>query len=1273
MSETETYPGDAAELRRRAEKLARGKTAQALDNLEALSPEEIRGTVHELRVHQIELEMQNEELRRAQAELDAARARYFDLYDLAPVGYCTVSEEGLILEANLIAAGMLGVARSALVQQRFTRFILPGDEDIYYLYRKHLFEAGQPHACELRMVEMDGTVFWARLEASAAENADGAPVNRIVISDITERKRAEEALRESEKHKLLFESAGDAIFIFDAQARMLAVNPTACEALGYTHAELMSMTAGQVASPEEAQHAPDRIARLMEHGHLTFETVHRRKDGSPVPVEVSARRIAWGGRPAMLSICRDLTGRKRAEEALRVSERRYRSLFEHMLEGFAYCRMLYDDRDRPVDFVYLEVNAAFEQLTGLRDVVGKRVSEVIPGIRESSAELFEIYSRVASTGKPESAEINVKPLSRWRNISVYSPGKGYFVAVFDDITEHKLNEIDRETMLALLRLANASNNSHELIRAVTAELQRWSGCQAVGVRLRDGDDFPYYETRGFPAEFVQAENYLCARDANRELLRDSQGDPVLECMCGNILCGRFDPRQPFFTPGGSFWTNSTTKLLASATEADRQSPTRNRCNTAGFESVALIPLRCSGRTLGLLQFSDSRPDHFTPEQIALMERAAASLGIALEQRVTQAALRASEERYRLISENTADVIWLLDAVSGRFTYVSPSAQRVFGYSPEEVLAKGLRDMLTPESCQHASSRLTEALAAFEAGDESARTQVHQVDQLRKDGSVVRTELVTTLLPNERGRAGEILGVTRDITERVQAEARLMQAQKMESIGRLAGGVAHDFNNLLTVINGYSQLLLRKLRVDDPLRANLEQIHKAGERAAGLTRQLLAFSRKQVLELRVLDLNRVVEEMGPMLERLMGEDVEVRVVLNAERGTVHADPHQLEQVLVNLAVNARDAMPGGGKLLIETALVEREGSYAQSHPEARAGCYVMLAVSDDGAGMDEETRRRIFEPFFTTKGVGKGTGLGLSMVQGIVAQSGGYIEVYSEPGQGTTFKIYLPALAEAVAEAVRPPAAVPALEGQETVLVVEDQVEVRDYAVAALKAYGYRVIPAANAGEALLVCERERGRIHLVLTDVVMPNVSGRELANRLGERWPGIKTLFMSGYTDNVVMHHGVLEEGADFIQKPFSPEELAGKVRAVLGPPLPVTRILVADDEAGVRGFLRKVLEQDGYEVIEAADGKQALQQARAEHMDLVITDLVMPKQEGIETIRALRKEMPAVGIIAITGKFEGPYLKMVQMLGADAVLTKPMSSELLLAKVAEVLKLRR
>jgi PAS domain S-box-containing protein len=529
-----------------------------------------------------------------------------------------------------------------------------------------------------------------------------------------------------------------------------------------------------------------------------------------------------------------------------------------------------------------------------------------------------------------------------------------------------------------------------------------------------------------------------------------------------------------------------------------------------------------------------------------------------------------------------------------------------------------------------------------------------------------------------GRPIRMLGTIMDITERKLAELeasrlehQFHQAQKMESIGRLAGGVAHDFNNLLTVINGYSRMLLGKLSVGDPMRDTLTEISKAGERAAALTGQLLAFSRKQILKPRTLDVNRVVEDMRPMLERLVGEDVEVRILLHAETGTVHADPHQLEQVVMNLVVNARDAMPGVGKLLVETANVERDESYTRSHPEARTGRYVMLAVSDTGVGMDEATKTRIFEPFFTTKAVGKGTGLGLSMVQGIVAQSGGYVDVYTEPGQGTTFKIYLPALAEGAADAARP-VAVPALGGKETVLVVEDQAEVRRYVVAVLQAYGYRVIAAEDAAAALVLSERER--IHLLLTDVVMPNMSGRELADRLETLRPAVKVLFMSGYTGNVVEHLGVLQEGAQFIQKPFSPEELAAKVRAVLAPATPpaalTARILVADDEAAVRGFLRNVLQEGGYEVIEAADGKQALQQARAGDVDLVITDLIMPEQEGIETIQALRRELPGVGIIAISGAFDSQLLKMARMLGAAAVLHKPVDAGLLLASVAEVLK---
>ncbi len=406
--------------------------------------------------------------------------------------------------------------------------------------------------------------------------------------------------------------------------------------------------------------------------------------------------------------------------------------------------------------------------------------------------------------------------------------------------------------------------------------------------------------------------------------------------------------------------------------------------------------------------------------------------------------------------------------------------------------------------------------------------------------------------NAEGRPIRLRGTSQDITARKLAEEesirlqlQLTQSQKMESIGRLAGGVAHDFNNLLTVINGYSQLMLAQLEEGKPFRNEIVQIHKAGQRAGGLTRQLLAFSRKQVLEPRNLDINQLVEEMRPMLERLVGEDIEVRVALHAKDGTIRADPHQLEQVVMNLVVNSRDAIPSAGKLLIETANIQWDEMFARIHVEARAGNYVMLAVTDTGTGMNEETRSRIFEPFFTTKGLGQGTGLGLAMVQGIVAQSGGFVEVDSELGTGTRFKIYLPAMTGVPLESDTQ-ALAPVLGGNETILVVEDQADVRAFTVSVLRQYGYRVVEAQDAAQALLAIGSEHA--DLLVTDVVMPNVSGRELAARLEVLRPGIRVLFMSGYTNNVIEHLGVLEAGTQFLQKPFSPADLARKVRSVLG-----------------------------------------------------------------------------------------------------------------------------
>ncbi|HYA95708.1 MAG TPA: PAS domain S-box protein, partial [Terriglobales bacterium] len=381
----------------------------------------------------------------------------------------------------------------------------------------------------------------------------------------------------------------------------------------------------------------------------------------------------------------------------------------------------------------------------------------------------------------------------------------------------------------------------------------------------------------------------------------------------------------------------------------------------------------------------------------------------------------------------------------------------------------------------------------------------------------------------------------------QSEKQLWQSQKMEAVGRLAGGVAHDFNNLLTVIKGYTELMLSDLKPSDPLRPEMEEVQKAADRAAALTRQLLAFSRRQVLAPKVVNLNYLVEDMNKLLRRLLGEDIELAIKLADDLGCVKADPGQIEQVIMNLAVNARDAMPKGGKLTLETANLELDEDYSREHVMVRPGPYVMLAIADTGSGMDAETLAHVFEPFFTTKEQGKGTGLGLSTVYGIVKQSGGYIWPYSEPGIGTTFKIYLPVVDEMAEREQARAQLSPGLGGQETILLVEDEEGVRGLTRQLLQRHGYTVLEAEHGQDALLLCERFSGPIHLLLSDVVLAQMSGRELVERLTPLRPEMRVLYMSGYSDEAIVHHGVLKPGTAFLQKPFTTESLMRKVREVI------------------------------------------------------------------------------------------------------------------------------
>ena len=509
------------------------------------------------------------------------------------------------------------------------------------------------------------------------------------------------------------------------------------------------------------------------------------------------------------------------------------------------------------------------------------------------------------------------------------------------------------------------------------------------------------------------------------------------------------------------------------------------------------------------------------------------------------ALRTSEERFRLVSRATNDAVWDLDLTTGAVWW-SHSVQALFGFTPAEVGrdAGWWADRVHPDDRERV---LTSSQAAL---DEGAASWSAEFRFRRADDAYARVVDRAYILRDADGRAVRMLGSMMDVTERRSLEEQLVQAQKMEAVGRLAGGIAHDFNNLLTAILGSADLLLDTLSPDAPEREDLDEIRKAANRAADLTRQLLAFSRQQVLAPQTLDMNALVANLEKLLRRLIGEDVELRTVLAPDLGAVRADPGQLEQVIVNLAVNSRDAMPQGGQLTIETANVEFDEAYAAEHFPAEPGSYVLLAVTDTGTGMDAQTKSHIFEPFFTTKEKGKGTGLGLATVYGIVKQSDGYIWVYSEPGHGTSFMIYLPRVPDApgpVRPAFEPSASA---RGSETVLAVEDDEMVRALIRRMLETRGYTVLLASHGDEALRLLERHPGCIDLLMTDVVMPGMSGRDLADRVAELRPSIKVLYLSGYTDDAIVRHGVLEPGIAFLQKPFTADRLARRVREVLRGP---------------------------------------------------------------------------------------------------------------------------
>ncbi|MDY6880663.1 MAG: response regulator [Desulfatiglans sp.] len=578
----------------------------------------------------------------------------------------------------------------------------------------------------------------------------------------------------------------------------------------------------------------------------------------------------------------------------------------------------------------------------------------------------------------------------------------------------------------------------------------------------------------------------------------------------------------------------------------------------GFQegSVLIFPLANEkGDITGIVTINRRSPPPFSDKDVDIGAILASYAYETIRATRATEALIASEARYRLFSDNVTDVIWTAD-LNMKYTYVSPSIRLLRGFTKEEAMDQTLDEMLVPESRRICEQILEEEMAQERVGEQNLfRSRTIELDTIRRDGSIVPVEVKVTFQRDSQGRPIGIIGVTRDISERKKAEeekarieSQLLQAQKMEAVGILAGGVAHDFNNLLTTILGNTDLAMMNLRRSDPSNVYLKQVQQASTRAADLTRQLLLFSRRQPMEHIPLNLSRTVENMLKMLKRLIGEDISIGADCDPDLWTVKADEGNTEQVLMNLSVNARDAMPEGGSIHITTENVVVDLERCKTMPDARPGKYVRLSVADTGVGMDSETLLRIFEPFFTTKGAGAGTGLGLSVVYGIVKEHDGWIEVVSEQGKGTTFRICMPAVPLKVEEKTDPIVPTQELKGHnERILLVEDEDGVREFATRALRKSGYVVFECGNAKEGLDIFKKENGDFQLVFSDVVLPGENGVQLVTKLLGRKPGLRVLLCSGYTDQKSHRQIVIDKGFPFLQKPYSVVNLLKTVKEIL------------------------------------------------------------------------------------------------------------------------------
>jgi two-component system, cell cycle sensor histidine kinase and response regulator CckA len=807
--------------------------------------------------------------------------------------------------------------------------------------------------------------------------------------------------------------------------------------------------------------------------------------------------------------------------------------WRELLRHLPVAVVVYEAVDDGEDFVIREFNQTAERIEGVakEQVIGRCLSAAFPRVRELG--LFSALQRVWRTGKPEHHPASLYEGGRkagWRENHVFRIPGGELVAVYDDVSGRK--------QVALLQAIR------QVTQVITRERNRESLLQNACLGLTS--------TRSYYTAWI---GLLDAQVGAMRLFQSGLGEDAA-ALQERLVLGNW-PQCVSRALG-----EREVVAIGSVAAMCGDCPISSRCKDG--HTIA-ARLEHEGMVLGVVVVSMPRellpdPDELSLFRAVVSDMAAAfhALQVADERAAAERALQESQQRYRSLFDALDDAAFLADVQTGRILDANRRAEALLGRPRSEIVGMRQAEFHPAEKVDAAGEPFGHAVQNDLAD--------HNSEVIRKDGTIVPV----TIKASTFSLSGRFLAVSllRDVTEQKQLQAQFRQAQKMEAIGRLAGGVAHDFNNLLTAITGFSELLKSSLDADDPRHDDIDEVLRSADRAAGLTRQLLAFSRRQVLQPQVLFLNDVVGETSKMLKRVIGEDIELRLELAPELDAIEADPGQVHQVIMNLAVNARDAMPKGGKLTIETRNLLLGADQAPADSNASFGPHVMLAVSDTGVGMDRATISCLFEPFFTTKPKGQGTGLGLATVYGIVQQSGGQISVDSEPGRGSTFRICFPRTEKTAAEISDVPDVVRAPRGDETVLVVEDDEAVRCVVRRTLTKAGYAILEASSAEEALTICENHREQIHLVLTDVVLPGLGGPELAARLTGDCAQAAVLYMSGYTDRALVHHGVLDKGTHFLHKPFTPSALARKVRAVLDnqPDAPHAEALPAEGSARQR-----------------------------------------------------------------------------------------------------------